>query len=153
MKVFAALFAFLGVASAFAPMPTGRVNTQLSESFFDKVFGMDLFEPVKNQNEYGQYKNKGLKVGALSSRSYVPQGLSKADYQKVRDADQKKKDANYAKNAKKAGKFLDFTDYYIKRGTDTSQAWYKSPSRGHTLAKTKYDFDTSKDGKKYDGTN
>ena len=101
MKVFAALFAFLGVASAFAPMPTGRVNTQLSESFFDKVststtvkevlvlktnlfvkststradpfssshnhvsqvFGMDLFEPVKNQNEYGQYKNKGVSCG------------------------------------------------------------------------------------------
>ncbi len=37
MKVFAALFAFLAVANAFAPTPSGRANTQLSESFMDKV--------------------------------------------------------------------------------------------------------------------
>ncbi len=37
MKVFAALFAFLAVANAFAPMPAGRANTQLAESLMDKV--------------------------------------------------------------------------------------------------------------------
>ena len=37
MKVFAVLFASLAVVSAFAPMPAGRANTQLSESLADRV--------------------------------------------------------------------------------------------------------------------
>lgn len=37
MKVLALFFASLAVAGAFAPMQSGRSNTQLSESLFDKV--------------------------------------------------------------------------------------------------------------------
>jgi hypothetical protein len=79
--------------------------------------------------------------------------LTAAQYQKIRDADEKKKAANYQRNIKKAGVFQDYTEFYKKRGTDTTQAWFKQPNRGHTMAKTKYDFDTTKFGKKYDGSN
>lgn len=151
MKVIATLFAILAVANAFAPAPNGRVNTQLSETFWDKVSGMDLFAPNANQNEYGQFKKKGLKVGELGAKSYVPEGMSKAEYAKIRAAEQKKKEENYQRNAKKAGVFEDYTAFYTKRGTDTKQGWYKDPNRGHRMAKTKYSFDTGKDGKKYDG--
>eukprot|EP00536_Pseudo-nitzschia_multiseries_P007935 jgi/Psemu1/305328/fgenesh1_kg.192_\ len=151
MKVIATLFAFLAVASAFAPTSNGRANTQLSASLFDKIFDMDLFSPNADQNDYGQYKKKGLKVGDLSSKSYVPDGMTKKEYEKIRVAEQKKKEANYAKNVKKAGVFEDYTAFYTKRGTDTKQGWYKDPNRGHRMAKTKYSFDTEKDGKKYDG--
>ena len=93
-----------------------------------------------------------LKVGELSAKSYVPDGLSKAEYKKLRDAELKKKEANYQKNVKKAGVFEDYTAFYVKRGTDTKQNWYKDANRGHRMAKTKYDFDTDKDGKQYDGS-
>ena len=39
----------------------------------------------------------------------------------------------------------------MKRGTDTSQAWKKSVTLGHRMAKNKYEFDTVQFGKKYDG--
>mmetsp|Transcript_27051 Transcript_27051/g.63483 ORF Transcript_27051/g.63483 Transcript_27051/m.63483 type:complete len:154 (+) Transcript_27051:19-480(+) len=152
MKVFATLFAFLAVANAFAPAPASRVQTQLSEKLFDRIMGMDLFAPVADQNNYGSFKKKGVKTGDLSSSSYVPDGLTKAQYQKLRAGEQKKKEANYERNSKKAGIFEDYTAFYTKRGTDTKQAWYKAPNRGHRMAKTKYDFDTNKNGKQYDGT-
>lgn len=48
-------------AQAFAPAPQGRVaGTQLSESLFDKIFGMDLFTPVKDQNDYGARFKKNV---------------------------------------------------------------------------------------------
>lgn len=78
--------------------------------------------------------------------------MSKAEYEKIRKADAAKKEANYQRNVKKAGVFEDYTAFYTKRGTDTKQAWYKDPNRGHRMAKTKYSFDTSKDGKNYDGS-
>ena len=93
-----------------------------------------------------------LKVGDLSSKSYVPDGLSKKEYKKLRDAEAKKKEANYKRNSKKAGVFEDYTEFYVKRGTDTKQAWAKTPTLGHRMAKTKYDFDTNKNGKSYDGS-
>lgn len=37
MKVIATLLAFLAVANAFAPTPSSRSSTQLSESFMDRV--------------------------------------------------------------------------------------------------------------------
>ena len=95
--------------------------------------------------------NTQIKPGSLSAKSYVPDGLTKAQYKKLRADEQKKKEANYNRNAKKAGIFEDYTAFYTKRGTDTKQGWYKDPNRGHRMAKTKYDFDTDKDGKKYDG--
>jgi hypothetical protein len=53
-------------AQGFAPSSQGRVGTQLSESLFDKIFQMDLFEPVKDQNDYGARKKK-----AVSRITYV----------------------------------------------------------------------------------
>ena len=78
--------------------------------------------------------------------------MSAAEYEKVRAADQKKKDAAYQKNIAKAGKFQDFTKFYIARGTDTDDKWVKTAGRGHTFAKTKYDYSGKKDeAKMYDG--
>jgi len=34
----------------------------------------------------------------------------------------------------------DYTDWYLKRGTDTNAAWAKSATNGHRMAKTKYDW-------------
>ena len=62
MKTTAVIAAGL-VASAqgFTPVPQGRVSvTQLSESLFDRVFGMDLFNPVKDQNDYGARAKKNV---------------------------------------------------------------------------------------------
>jgi hypothetical protein len=93
-----------------------------------------------------------LKVGDLSKNSYVPEGLTKAQYKKIRTQEQKKKESNYNKNVKKAGVFEDYTVFYNKRGTDTNSKWYKDVNNGHRMAKTKYDFDTWKAGKQYDGS-
>ena len=89
-------------------------------------------------------------MGKLTDNSYIPAGLSKAEYESIRARDQKKKEENYKKNAAKAGKFLGFTDFYVKRGTDTTDAWIKSATRGHNMVKTKYDYSGSKDVKKLD---
>jgi hypothetical protein len=67
--------------------------------------------------------------------------MSAAQYQKIRDGEVSKKAANYDKNVKKAGIFEDYTEFYIKRGTDKSQAWKKDVNLGHRMAKTKYDWD------------
>lgn len=91
-----------------------------------------------------------LKVGKIGDSSYVPAGLSKAEYEKIRERDQKKKEENYKKNVAKAGKFIDFTDWYKKRGTDTDDSWIKGVTRGHTMVKTKYDYSGGKDSKKLD---
>merc|ERR1719491_1367325 len=104
---------------------------------------MDLFEPVKTQNDYGARRNKKLGTGKLSSKSYVPAGLTKAQYETVRKGDTGKKEANYKKNVAKAGKFLDYTKFYIDRGTDVKSDWYSNITGGHRMAKTKYDWGTS----------
>lgn len=91
-----------------------------------------------------------LKVGKIGDNSYIPAGLSKAEYEKIRANDQKKRDENYKKNVAKAGKYIDFTDWYKKRGTDTEDSWIKSVTRGHTMVKTKYDYSGSQDNKKLD---
>lgn len=70
----------------------------------------------------------------------MPAGLSAAEYNKVRAAEQAKKKARYEANVKKAGIFEDYTDWYKKRGTDTNQAWAKDVNLGHRMAKTKYDW-------------
>jgi len=78
--------------------------------------------------------------------------LTKAEYEKIRKRDAAKKEENYKKNLSKAFKFLDFTQFYLKRGTDEGGSWIKAPARGHTLVKTKYDFSGGKDDQKiYDG--
>ena len=87
MKCVAVLISSLAVVGAFAPLQAGRSNTQLSESLFDKVcecgftvfildhdgfspflflyslfqiFNMDLFNPVKEQNNYGARSKKNV---------------------------------------------------------------------------------------------
>ena len=78
--------------------------------------------------------------------------MTAAQYEKIRTQEAAKKKANYERNVKKAGVFEDYTEFYKKRGTDTNQAWAKSATRGHRMAKTKYDFDdVGKAAKKYDG--
>jgi hypothetical protein len=91
-----------------------------------------------------------LKVGKIGANSYVPAGLTKAQYESVRAKDQAQKNSNYARNVKKAGVFEDYTEFYIKRGTDTNQSWKKSATLGHRMTKLKYDVD-SENQKKYDG--
>lgn len=81
-----------------------------------------------------------IKTGSLGSNSYIPAGLTKEQYEKIRARDDKKKAANYEKNVKKAGKFLDYTQFYLDRGTDVGEKWFKSPTRGHRMAKTKFDW-------------
>lgn len=127
MKIAAATtLVLVASASAFAPAPSnGRVSVAC-DSLADRIFGMDLFAPVKEQNDYGARGKKNLKVGKLSDNSYVPAGLTKAQYEKIRGAEKKKKDDNYQRNVKKAGIFTDYTDFYLKRGTDLQGDWKKT---------------------------
>jgi hypothetical protein len=144
MKVLALFTATLAVASAFAPAQVNsRSSTELN-ALFDDVFGMDLFAPKKDQNNYGARTQKKLTVGQVGSNSYVPDGLTLEQYKKIRSDEAAKKDANYKRNQAKAFKFVDFTQFYLKRGTDENGKWLKSAGRGHTFAKTKYDFSGQK---------
>ena len=107
---------------------------------------MDLFAPKKDQNDYGARSSKNVSVGKLTSKSYVPAGMNREQFEKIRKGEAKKKADNYARNVKKAGVFEDYTEFYIKRGTDTSETWNKDINKGHRMAKTKYDWsgDTDK---------
>lgn len=72
---------------------------------------MDLFEPNKTQNDYGaRAGKKSTGVAKLNDNSYVPFGLTKAQYEKIRSDEVAKKAANYDRNVKKAFKFQDYTD-------------------------------------------
>jgi hypothetical protein len=134
-------------ASAFAPSGNGRQATELAEkkSIFKTITEMDLFAPKSTQNDYGARNQKNLGVGKIGSNSYIPNGLTAAQYEKLRKDEAAKKAANYQRNVAKAGKFLDYTDFYTKRGTDTGEAWSKSVTKGHDMAKTKYDWSGSND--------
>ena len=141
MKVSAILAAAsVASASAFVPSPQTPQSTQLNESLFKKISNLDLWAPVADSNEYGARSKKNLKTGKLTDKSYVPFGLTKAQYEKVRAEEVAKKEANYKKNVAKAGKFLDYTEFYLARGTDLKDSWYTAPNRGHRMAKTKYDW-------------
>merc|ERR1712194_546379 len=131
----------IAAVQGFAPLSQGRSGTQLQDSLFDKVAGMDLFAPKKDQNTYGARKKKNLKLGDIKAgKSYIPSGLTAAQYDNIRKGQQKMKADNYAKNVAKAGIFEDYTEFYIERGTDTKQAWAKDINLGHRMAKTKYDW-------------
>ena len=101
---------------------------------------MDLFAPNPTVNTYGSRSKKNLKVGTITDKSYVPNGLTAEQYKKVRAQEQQKKDANYARNVNKAFKFQDYTEFYMKRGTSEGGSWLKSAGKGHTFAKTKFDW-------------
>jgi hypothetical protein len=65
MKTSAVLaLGLVATAQGFAPAQQGRTNTQLQESLFDKIFQMDLFEPVKDQNDYGARNKKKVRNNA-----------------------------------------------------------------------------------------
>lgn len=70
--------------------------------------------------------------------------MSKAQFEKLRAKEDKKKSDNYQKNVAKAGKFLDYTQFYIDRGTDTKDDWKKDVNLGHRMTKTKYDWSGGK---------
>ncbi len=143
MKVSAILIAAsVATVSAFVPS-TGKASvpsTQLNESLFKKISNMDLWAPVADSNDYGARSKKKIVTGQLTDKSYVPAGLTKAQYEKIRAEADKKKAANYQKNVAKAGVFIDYTDFYLKRGTDVNGSWMKLPNLGHRMAKTKYDW-------------
>ncbi|CAB9503810.1 expressed unknown protein [Seminavis robusta] len=147
MKVVALLVAFLATASAFAPMTPTNAPTKSSTavySLFDSITGMDLFAPKKDQNKYGARTGKNLKIGTIGSGSYVPDGLTQAQYNKIRAEAASKKEANYQRNVAKAGKFEDFTEFYKQRGTSEGGSWLKAAGRGHKYVKTKYDWSGEK---------
>jgi len=149
--------ASIASASAFAPqVSNARVESalpakkpvkkeQANKSVFQTIFEMDLWAPVSTSNNYGARSKKQLGTGNLSSRSYVPSGLSKSQYESMRKKDSSKKDANYKRNAAKEGKFLDYTKFYLDRGTDFKDDWYSKVTGGHRMAKTKYDWSGEQD--------
>ena len=149
MKVSALLIA-ASVATASAFVPSGgkvsvpTTTTQLNESIFKKISNMDLWAPVADSNDYGARSKKKIVTGQLTDKSYVPAGLTKAQYEKIRAEADKKKAANYKKNVDKAGVFIDYTDFYLKRGTDVNGSWMKLPNLGHRMAKTKFDWSGEK---------
>merc|ERR1712032_434766 len=127
------------VASAFRPMLNSPRTTVARNA---------LFEPVKDQNDYGaRNRKKQLRTGEITKKSYVPDGLTAAQYKKIRADQDSKKKANYEKNVKKAGKFEDFTEFYKLRGTEIGGDWLKSAARGHKMVKTKYDWGEKLDSK------
>lgn len=166
MKTAAVFVAVLASTSAFAPpaqqrtsstslaaKPVKKAGEAPKKRFMSSVFGMDLFAPNPTVNEYGSRGKKNMKTGKITAgKSYVPAGLSADQYSKIRGDADKKKAANYQKNVKKAGIFEDYTDYYIKRGTDTKDDWKKSVTLGHRMAKTKYDYSGAEEAKGYDGS-
>jgi len=151
--------------SAFAPAAKVQSTTALN-GLFERIADMDLFAPNPDVNTYGARNKKTLVQGKITEKSYVPNGLTaeqyakirsgdaqkKADnYAKIRSGDAQKKADNYAKNVKKAGVFEDYTEFYLKRGTDTGETWAKSVTKGHRMAKTKYDWSGSQDNPKQAG--
>jgi len=63
------------------------------------------------------------------------------------------KEKKYLDKKKNAFQYTDFTEWYTKRGTELAQAWKKSVTLGHTMVKTKYDWEGVTDAKKFESTN
>jgi hypothetical protein len=151
MKI-SALFVAASVASASAFVPSTRssssaaTTTQLHESLFKKISNLDLWAPVADSNDYGARSKKKIGTGKLTEKSYIPSGLTKAQYEKIRAEADKKKAANYQRNVAKAGVFDNYTEFYLKRGSDEGGNWLKLPNLGHRMAKTKYDWSGETEG-------
>lgn len=113
---------------------------------FKKISNLDLWAPVADSNDYGARSNKKIVTGKLTEKSYIPSGLTKAQYEKIRAEADKKKAANYQKNVAKAGVFDNYTEFYLKRGSDEGGNWLNLPNLGHRMAKTKYDWSGETEG-------
>merc|ERR1719174_3587311 len=120
-----------------------------NEAVASTIFNMDLWKDRVADGTANDYGSRGAKqkkfgwgkVGKVKEgASYVPDGLTASQYNDIRSKAKAKKDANYARNVAKAGKFQDYTQFYTARGTDTGGAWMKGPTRGHRMVKTKYDY-------------
>lgn len=157
MKIVAALPLFVVSTGAFAPLAPSSVRLSTAQhALADRVFGLDLFSPKSDQNDYGARGKKNLKLGKITDSSYVPSGLTKAQYEKIRAAEQEKKSKNYQRNVSKAFKFQDFTKWYEQRGTDLDKGkndWVGSATLGHSMAKTKFDWSGTEQAKKFESTN
>jgi hypothetical protein len=152
MKSIIAFVAFVASAQAFVPViPSTKSSSTAQYALADRIFNLDLFAPKADQNNYGARAKKNIKVGKLTEKSYIPSGMTLAQYEKIRKEQQKKRDENYQRNVKKAGVFTDYTEWYTKRGTELNGAWKKSVTLGHTMAKTKYDWSGTSEAKVYDG--
>merc|ERR1712151_505860 len=131
-------------------MGNSRSSTWV-DAIFDSIADLDLFAPFADKNDYGARSKKNLKVGKITGKSYVPDGLTAVQYNQIRQQEKAKKDANYARNVKKAGIFEDFTEFYKIRGTNENGNWMNAPNRGHRMAKTKYDYSGEVDDQKNQG--
>lgn len=152
MKTSLVVLSLAASASAFVPSTSSSRPSVAREALADRIFDMNLFD--KDNNKYGaRDKKQKYKTGALTDRSYVPSGLTKAEYEAIRKKEVAKKEENYKKNVAKAFKYTDFSDWYAKRGTELAQGWKKTVTLGHTMAKTKYDWSGVADAKKFESTN
>jgi len=116
-------------------------NTKIAQ----RIFGMDLWAPISKSNDFGARTGKKLQAAALGRNSYVPEGLSKADYMKVRNNDDQKKKKQYSKVMSKVGSSTSFYSWYKSRGTDKGDKWLDADGRGHAFAKTKYNWGAEDD--------
>lgn len=96
------------------------------------------------QSRLSSFATLQLKQGQITGNSYVPNGLTAAQYAAIRAKDQQKKEENYKRNVNKAFKFLGYDEFYKSRGTDLSGTWKKDVNLGHRMAKTKFDWSGKK---------
>ena len=75
---FVALLGLVASAAAFAPIAQNNRFSTVQYALADRIFGLDLFTPKQDQNNYGARKSENLKVGKITNNSYIPDGLSKA---------------------------------------------------------------------------
>jgi hypothetical protein len=116
-----------------------------------QVFSLDRSD--KESLKFGARAKKNLKTGKIGARSYVPSGLSPAQYKAMRDEERADREKKYKEKSAKAFKFLEFNKFYQKRGTNLDGPWVKDPTKGHRMAKFKYDFSGKKDeSKKFEST-
>jgi len=128
-------------------------TTQLQKSIFDAISDMDLWAPDKDANTYGARKKKKLGIGDIKAgKSYVPDGLTAAQYQELRKKQETSKKDNYQRNMSKRNTHGKYYEFYKERGTDLNANWAKSVGAGHTFAKTKYDWQ-GVEGKSFTGSN
>lgn len=70
MKYITLIVALFAVAEAFAPASQGRVTSSLAaqketKPLFRRIFEMDLFAPVADQNDYGARNKKNVSISEL----------------------------------------------------------------------------------------